>query len=205
MIAILDYGAGNLTSVRNALAHLGVNAEVTSEAAVIARADALIFPGVGAARETMSFLQPRGLDGAIRDFVRSARPYLGICLGLQMLFDSSEEDDQACLGILPGVVRRFQRPLKLPHMGWNTVALTAASNAFAGIESGTPFYFVHSYFPVPRDPEIVRGWTEYGVRFASVVAQGTILGVQFHPERSGTPGLHLLQNFLQHAGLRVRA
>ncbi len=204
MIAILDYGAGNLTSVRNALAHLGMGAEVTSEVEMVARADALIFPGVGAARETMAFLQPRGLDRAVRDFVRSDRPYLGICLGLQMLFDYSEEDDQECLGILPGVVRRFQPPLKLPHMGWNAVELGASLDTFAGIESGTPFYFVHSYFPVPREPEIVAGWTEYGVRFASVVAQGAILGVQFHPERSGPPGLRLLQNFVRHAGLPAR-
>ncbi len=196
MIAVLDYGAGNLKSVTNALQHLGVSAEVTADPAVVDRARALIFPGVGAAREAMAFLKPRGLDRAVRDFVRAGRPYLGICLGLQMLFDYSEEDDQECLGVLPGVVRRFQPPLKLPHMGWNAVELRTQVEALAGIASGSPFYFVHSYYPVPGEDRIMAGTTEYGASFASVVVNANILGVQFHPERSGSHGLHLLRNFL---------
>ncbi len=196
-IAILDYGAGNLASVRNALEHLGTPTTVTADPAVIARANALIFPGVGAAREAMGFLKPRGLDRAVQEFVQAGRPYLGICLGLQILFDYSEEDDQACLGVLPGTVRRFQPPLKLPHMGWNGVAWRTPVGALAGIESPTPFYFVHSYYPVPSDDGIAVGVTEYGVQFVSVVAQGPLVGVQFHPERSGSSGLRVLQNFLR--------
>lgn len=196
MIAVLDYGAGNLKSVSNALQHLGAQVHVTAEPVAVERARALIFPGVGAAREAMAFLKLRGLDRAVRDFVRAGRPYLGICLGLQMLFDYSEEDDQECLGVLPGVVRRFRPPLKLPHMGWNAVELRTPVEALAGISSQTPFYFVHSYYPVPREERIVAGTTEYGTSFASVVTADNVLGVQFHPERSGAHGLRVLRNFL---------
>jgi glutamine amidotransferase len=195
VITVLDYGAGNLASVRNALQYVGMPVTVTADPSQIRQAQALIFPGVGAAREAMAFLKPRGLDQAVLEFVRSGRPYLGICLGLQMLFEYSEEEDQECLGALPGVVRRFQPPLKLPHMGWNAVDLRAPVEAFEGIPSPTPFYFVHSYYPVPRDDRLVTGWTDYGERFASVVVQDQVLGVQFHPERSGTAGLRLLENF----------
>ncbi len=199
-VAILDYQAGNLASVRRALAHLGVEAEVTDDPARIAIADRVIFPGVGAAASCMDNLTARGLDRAIAEFAATGRPLLGVCIGMQLLFERSEEDGGvACLGLLPGTVRRF-RPseptLKVPHMGWSDVT-TVADPLFDGIDAGSHFYFVHSYFCAPSAGVAVIASADYGGRFCVGVRRGNVAAVQFHPEKSGAYGLRLLANFLK--------
>jgi glutamine amidotransferase len=198
-VAILDYQAGNLTSVQRALAHLGHRSEVTSDARILARADKVIFPGVGAAGSCMANLRAAGLDGALRSIVAAGTPLLCICVGMQLLFERSEEDGGvACLGLLPGAVRRF-RPgdpaLKVPHMGWNQIAM-AADPLWAGIPPGTAFYFVHSYYCAPGPAVGSIASAEHGEAFCAGVRQGALAAVQFHPEKSGPAGLRLLENFL---------
>jgi glutamine amidotransferase len=195
---VIDYGAGNLKSVENALKHLGATFRVSSRPADLDSADALIFPGVGEAAASMAELKRTGLDEGIRRFVGSGRKVLGICIGCQVIFDRSEERDTACLGIYPGNVARFAAGsgLKVPHMGWNTVHFTRSHPVFAGIPQDSPFYFVHSFYPLPVDPTLAAGETEYGVSFASCIARDNLVAFQFHLEKSGTAGLRLLQNFL---------
>ncbi len=195
---VIDYGAGNLRSVENALRHLGASFQVTSRPADLDGADALIFPGVGEAAASMAELKRTGLDDGIRRFVASGRKVLGICIGCQVIFDRSEERDTTCLGIYPGRVARFPQGsgLKVPHMGWNTVRFTRAHPVFDGIAQDTPFYFVHSYFPLPGDTSLVAGETDYGVTFASCIARDNLVAFQFHLEKSGPAGLRLLGNFL---------
>lgn len=200
MIAIIDYRAGNLTSVRLALESLGVEGRITQDAGVIRAAERVIFPGVGAAGAAMKNLGDLGLTGVIREVVASGRPFLGICVGTQILFDRSEEDGGVeGLGIVPGAVRLFHptdRYDKVPQIGWNAVRQRRAHPLFAGIEDGSEFYFVHSYYPDPADDVWRAGDTEYaGAVFASVVARGNVAATQFHPEKSGRIGLHLLRNF----------
>ncbi len=195
MIGVLDFGAGNLASVGNALNHLGADWRMLKRASDFDRAAALIFPGVGSAGTAMAGLRERGLDGAIRDLVCSGRPYLGICLGMQVLFDSSAEDDSTCLELISGRVLRIPGTRKLPHVGWNTVEQARPNSLFDGIEHPA-FYFTHSYMVECQDPQLVCGWTTYGSVWASVVSRHPIYGVQFHPERSGPAGLKLLVNFL---------
>jgi len=204
MIAIVDYRAGNLPSVLRALRHLGQDGRITSDPAEIARADRIIFPGVGAAGDCMRNLRELKLIKVLRAAVDDGKPFLGICIGYQMLFERSEEDGGvACLGILPGRVVRFpeplqpaeaERPLKVPHMGWNEVRFLGQHPVWKDIPPRSEFYFVHSYYPVPL-PEVVAAETEYGVSFASGVASGSLVAFQFHPEKSGAPGLRLLANF----------
>lgn len=205
MIAIVDYGAGNLRSVVRALDKVGFPARVTSDPATVAAADAIILPGVGAAGEAMRQLVGRGLDRALRSAVDADKPVFGVCLGLQLLFDSTEEDGGArCLGILPGTVRRLPPGLKVPHMGWNQVRQAASVPTcrdhwlFEGTPDGANFYFVHSYYGDPEDSSLIVGATEYGVTFGSVLAQGNLVATQFHPEKSGDLGLRLYRNFLSH-------
>jgi glutamine amidotransferase len=207
MIGIIDYRAGNLTSVARALRHLGISCEVSSEAAVLRRADRIIFPGVGAAGEAMANLRASGMDRLLAECLVSGRPVLGICLGTQIIFERSEEDDAECLGLVPGLVRRFPadmkadgRPLKIPHMGWNRVDWQNDHPVFRGIPAEAEFYFVHSYFPVPAVDAWAAGWTEYGIRFCSAVARNNLVAVQFHPEKSGAPGLSILENFSRWGG-----
>ncbi|MCP4639066.1 MAG: imidazole glycerol phosphate synthase subunit HisH [bacterium] len=200
VIAIVDYRAGNLTSVRLALEHLGVEARVTQDAAEIIAAERVIFPGVGAAGSAMQNLTDLGLADTLRTVVDQGTPFLGICLGTQVIFEHSEEDGGVdCIGLLPGKVRRFQTddPLcKIPQMGWNTVSVKRQHPLLDGIEDESEFYFVHSFYPSASDDGIVVGETEYAdARFASVVAKNNLVATQFHPERSGRIGLKLLENF----------
>ena len=197
-VVIVDYGAGNLHSVSRAVVNAGTRPLVTSNAAYLDDAEALIVPGVGAAADTMRNLREHGLVQPIRDYIASGRPFLGVCMGQQALFDVSEEGgEHKCLGILPGRVVRFANGLKVPHMGWNQVRIVKHHPIFEGVDDGSYFYFVHSYYPQPTDPDVVIGETEYGVNFASVIARDNIVATQFHPEKSGEAGLRMYANFLK--------
>lgn len=205
MIAIIDYKAGNLTSVKLALDSIGVEGVVTSDPEFIRRSPRVIFPGVGAAGAAMKTLNEAGLESCIRDVVMSGTPFLGICVGTQILLERSEEDGGVdCLGLIPGEVRLF-RPEhdheKVPQMGWNTVRLSRPHPLFAGIESESEFYFVHSYYPAPDEDGVVLARTEYaGVSFSSALARQNLVATQFHPEKSGRVGLKLLKNFSEWDG-----
>lgn len=200
MIAIIDYNAGNLTSVRLALEYIGVECAITREPGQIRAAERVIFPGVGAAGEAMKHLQALGLRETLQAVMAGGTPFLGICLGTQVIFEFSEEDGGTpCLGLIPGRVQRFtpSDPRdKIPQMGWNTVEFARPHPLFAGIEERSEFYFVHSYYPAPSDPAYIVGETAYAeVRFASAVGKANLFATQFHPERSGRVGLRLLENF----------
>lgn len=201
-IAVLDYGAGNLTSVACAVRHVGREPLVTSSPEDVLGAGRVIFPGVGAAGASVENLRKLGLDGAIREVLREGRPVLGICIGCQVIFERSEEDSgTTCLGLLPGVVQRFRFPpgvtRKIPHMGWNEVTFRGDHPVFRDVPPGSQFYFVHSYHPAPSDDSLVKGTAVYGeVEFAAAVARGSLVAVQFHAEKSGPPGLQILRNFL---------
>lgn len=197
-LAVVDYGAGNLKSVQNALSHLGASFFVTSEPGELARASAMVFPGVGEAGSAMAALRRTGLDEGIRDFYRSGRKILGICIGCQIVLESSEESGVSCLGLLEGAVRRFPREAgwKVPHMGWNQVEFEGSHPVTDGYPSGRSFYFVHSYYPDPSRKEDVRGWTRYVVRFPAAIARENYIAFQFHLEKSGTAGLELFARFL---------
>ena len=197
-IAILDYGMGNLRSVRRAVERVGGSAVVTSAPDEAARADAAIVPGVGAFGACMRGLHETGLDAVVRELASSGRPVLGVCLGMQVLFEASEEDGDPGLGLVPGVVRRLEPGpgVKVPHMGWNEVRWTADHPITRGIPSGTRFYFVHSYAPDVVDGVTV-GATTHGREFTSAVAAGSVFATQFHPERSGDAGLALYEAFVK--------
>ena len=202
---VLDYGAGNLKSVENALLHLGSRFCVTSRPSDLEDAEGLIFPGVGEAAASMAVLRRTGLDTALRDFLSSGRKILGICIGCQVIFERSEERDTECLGLLEGTVKRFPpgSGLKVPHMGWNTVHFTRDHPVFAGIPQDSSFYFVHSYYPAPVDNALVAATTDYGLSFASCIARKNLVAFQFHLEKSGPLGLKLLSNFLSWDGSEV--
>jgi imidazole glycerol-phosphate synthase subunit HisH len=203
MIAIIDYGAGNIRSVNNAVTRLGYAATITREAAQIEMAEAVIFPGVGAAGDTMAALKNLGLIPVITQLVAEKRPLMGICIGLQVLYSGTEEGGwYDCLNIIPGRVKKLPAGLKVPHMGWNQVKQKKAHPLFAGIPDNSDFYFVHSYYGQPEDPAVVLAETEYGVTFCSAIARDNLLAVQFHPERSGDLGLQVYQNFFNFAGAR---
>ena len=198
MIAIIDYGAGNLRSVVNAISRLGYQAEVTSSPDEVLTAQAVILPGVGAAADTMANLQRLGLVSPIRRFIAEGRPFLGVCIGLQILFSGTEEGGwHECLGIIPGVVRRLPPGLKIPHMGWNQVRQKISHPIFSGIPDEANFYFVHSYYVEPDDRSLVAGETEYGIPICSVIARGNLIATQFHPEKSGEVGLKIYDNFIK--------
>ena len=198
-VVIVDYGAGNLRSVARAVAHAGVEAVVTAEPSVAAAARAMILPGVGAAADTMRNLREGGLDGPVLEHIAAGRPFLGVCMGQQALFDVSEEGgEHRCLGVLRGRIVRFPRGLTVPHMGWNTVSLVRPHPVFEGVPQDSYFYFVHSYHAAPSEPTIVVGATEYeGVVFPSVVGRDNLIATQFHPEKSGANGLRLYANFIR--------
>jgi glutamine amidotransferase len=204
MIAIVDYGRGNLGSVRKALARLERDVVISDDPATVARADALVVPGDGAFADAMQSLERLGLVDPIRAHVAAGRPYLGICLGYQILFTESEEFGHAKgLDVLPGVVRRFPPGLKVPHMGWNRLRFDpAAWPVLAGVPDGAYFYFVHSYYPdVAALPDCAVATCEYGVRFPALLSRGPLYGTQFHPEKSQGWGIRLLENFARLCGL----
>jgi len=204
MIALIDYGAGNLHSVARALENLGTTATIVTRPEQLMDADQVIFPGVGAAGSAMERLKSTGFDDAIWETVQKGTPFLGICLGMQLLFETSEEDGgTACLGILQGTVKRFQLPpeFKVPHMGWNVVEGGLSNfkmqNSTFKFDDRQWFYFVHSYHCVPTHTAIVTGITDHGGEFVSAVQQDNIHAVQFHPEKSGAAGRALLKRFLE--------
>ncbi len=198
MIAIIDYGAGNLCSVVNAVSRLGYEARVTDRPDEVMSARAVILPGVGAAADTMAGLRKLGLEGPIKGYIAEGRPFLGVCIGLQVLFSGTEEGGwNECLGIIPGAVRKFSPGLKVPHMGWNQVKQKFAHPIFAGIADEANFYFVHSYYVEPEDRSLVAGTTDYGVTFCSVIARENLVATQFHPEKSGEVGLKIYDNFIR--------
>jgi glutamine amidotransferase len=210
-IAVVDYGMGNLHSVAKALEHVakGASVAVTGDAQTILEAGRVVFPGQGAAPDCMREIDARGLREVI---VRSARekPFLGICMGLQVLFDHSDEGDTPCLGVFQGQVKRFSQDkmvdaqgnrLKVPHMGWNNVLQPRPHPLWAGIDNGARFYFVHSYFVVPAQPALAVGYTDYPSQFVCACARDNVFAVQFHPEKSASAGLRLLANFVTWNGI----
>lgn len=203
MIAVIDYGVGNLFSVEKAVAALGADVQVTSDKNVIERADKIILPGVGAFGDCMKNLEATGLIPTIKSLVADGRPMLGICVGLQILFDGSEESPGAKgLGLIHGMVKKIQAPgLKIPHMGWNSLSIRAERephDLFAGLAEHPYVYFVHSYHAVPDDPAVITATTEYGEQLTAAVAKGSLQATQFHPEKSGDVGLAILRNFIEH-------
>jgi len=196
MIAIIDYGMGNLRSVHKGFEKVGVKAAVVSDPALVDKADGVVLPGVGAFADAMANLRSAGMVEAILRAVKEGKPFLGICLGQQLLFDASEEWGYTeGLGIFPGQVRRLPEGLKVPHMGWNQIEIVRPDPLLEGIPDRSSFYFVHSYAVDPADKEIVLTQTEYGVHFASIVGKNRVYGIQFHPEKSSALGLKILENF----------
>jgi imidazole glycerol-phosphate synthase subunit HisH len=195
-VAVVDYGAGNLVSIRNALSQLGAEVRVAERPDALDGVDVILVPGVGASEPAMARLRRQGLERPIIDRVQAGTWFIGICLGLQLLFERSHEDDAQMLGLLRGDVELIPDAPSLPHIGWNRLETRRDHPVLDGLPDGTPAYFVHSYVPVPADPGIVVAETEHGGRFASLVAADRIIGFQFHPERSGTDGLRMLANTL---------
>ena len=195
-VVVIDYDAGNLRSVSKALEILGYVPDVTSDPRVVEKAQAIILPGVGPAG-AMNTLHRMGLVGPLKEAIAKGVPFMGVCLGLQLLFDSSEEDDINCLGVIEGKIRLLEPGLKVPHMGWNQVKRVKDHPIFTGVSTESYFYFVHSYFPDPANPYDIIGETEYGITFASAIGRDNIVGVQFHPEKSGPDGLKLYDNFMK--------
>lgn len=195
-VAIIDYGVGNLRSVEKAFAATGCEAMVTGEESELRKADRLVLPGVGAFGACVKALSERGFDHLVREQVRSGTPLLGVCVGMQLLFEESDEfGSTPGLGLMRGRVRRFENGLVVPHVGWNRIHQRKAHALFEGVDDGAFCYFVHSFYCEPADETVVVGQTEYGGRYASVVAQGNVCGVQFHPEKSQEIGLRMLKNF----------
>lgn len=201
-IIIIDYGLGNLISVYNALRFLKADVKISDKKEDLKRADKIILPGVGASGDAMRGLKERGLSDALKEYILSGGIYLGICLGLQLLFEISEEGDTPGLGVFKGKVVRFEEKngVKVPHIGWNRVEYSARAKAcelFKGIKDNSYFYFDHSYYAVPEEPEAYSGGTFYGRMFTSMIWKNNIYAVQFHPERSQDLGLRLLNNFIK--------
>lgn len=199
-VTIIDYGMGNLRSVQKAIERIGASAQIETRADRIAQADKLILPGVGAFRDAIAALNQRDLAGVIRDHVAADRPFLGICLGLQLMFDVSYEDGEyEGLGIIPGEVRRFDLPseFKIPHMGWNRLNPVQKTSLLEGCGPEPWFYFVHSYHVVPADTSWIAATTDYGIDFVSMVGRGNVHAAQFHPEKSQSAGIELLTRFVQ--------
>lgn len=199
MIGIIDYGMGNLRSVQKALEHVGSEALISSSPVELQHLDKLILPGVGAFRDAIHDLKQQGWEPFIKDHVAAGKPLLGICLGMQLLFDVSYEDGEfPGLGIVAGEVRRFEPEpgLKIPHMGWNALNIVRPNPLIAGTKSGDYVYFVHSYHVVPRDEEVIATRTQHGSQsFVSIIARDNLFATQFHPEKSQSVGLNLLRNF----------
>ena len=200
-LAIIDYGAGNLRSVEKAFQKVGVDAEITKDKNTIRGAKGIVFPGVGSFDAAISELRTQALEGVVEEAIALGKPFLSICLGMQHLFETSEEGKARGLAILPGAVKKFNfsgtpwSNLSVPHMGWNRVLFKHKAPIFEGIEEGTMFYFAHSFYVDPKDEMIVATRTDYGIEFVSAVWKDNIYGLQFHPEKSGEAGLKLLRNF----------
>lgn len=201
MTVVVDYDAGNLQSVKTALLHLGEEHVITADPAEVTRATKIVFPGVGDGAHAMGVLRARGLDVAMQAAAKAQIPILGICVGCQIVLNRTEERNAECLGLVSGTARRFpsDSELKVPHIGWNQVRHSDGHWLFGGIPQETSFYFVHSYYPSPDDGRDAVAWVEYGIQFAAAVERGSLVAVQFHPEKSGEPGLRLLRNFLDRA------
>jgi glutamine amidotransferase len=203
MIAIIDYKAGNLSSVERAVKKLGFSCRVTRSVEEVRGSERIIFPGVGAAGEAMVNLRDLGLDKVLKEHFEVRKPILGICLGAQIILEASQENDVQCLGIIKGDVKLFPRPLfseaneplKIPHMGWNGVHLHKKHSVLEGITPADEFYFVHAYYPLPAVDGYVVGTTSYGIEFPSIIGYENLIAVQFHPEKSGRAGLRILRNF----------
>ena len=202
MVVVIDYQAGNITSVVRSLRALGVESTVTEGPEMVLQARAVIFPGVGAAGVAMSTLKSRGLDQALKEAFERGIPILGICLGAQIILDYSEENDTPCLGLVPGRTRALPRTpgLKIPHMGWNRVSFSGSHPVFAGLPDTAEYYFVHSFYPDPTEASMVMGITEHGIWFPSAIGWQNLVATQFHPEKSGRFGLAILKNFLDWDG-----
>ncbi len=198
MVVVIDYQAGNITSVVRSLKALGVESTVTEGPEAVLEAQRVIFPGVGAAGEAMATLKARGLDQALQEVFFRGIPILGICLGAQIVLDYSDENDTPCLGLIPGRTRALPRGpgLKIPHMGWNRVDFRGSHPVFAGLPGTAEYYFVHSFYPDPAEAAMVVGFTEHGVSFPSAIGWRNLVATQFHPEKSGRFGLKILENFL---------
>ena len=204
MIAIIDYKAGNLTSVERALRHIGAACTVTSDPALIHTADRIVFPGVGAAGAAMESIQQFGIDRALEDAFQAQKPILGICLGTQIIMEHSEENNTLCLNLVPGTVLSFDpnmsdadgNRLKIPHMGWNCVDIKKPHPLLNHITPQDTFYFVHGYYPAPTNSAYILATTQYGVEFTSALGFKNLVATQFHPEKSGEAGLMMLRNFL---------
>ncbi|MGC9318808.1 MAG: imidazole glycerol phosphate synthase subunit HisH [Armatimonadota bacterium] len=204
MIALIDYGMGNLGSVGNALRYIGCEFDITREAAAIGGADGVILPGVGAFGDCMRNLRARELVEPIRDYIAADRPFLGICLGLQLLFSESEEmGSHRGLDVIPGRVIRFRHALKIPQIGWNQVHTQQQCPQLEGVPEGAYVYFVHSYHVVPEDESVVATTTDYGYDFCSAIRRGNLFATQFHPEKSADVGLQILRNFARTCGEAV--
>ena len=205
-MVIIDYQAGNLTSVVRSFKALGVEGRVTQDPAQVAAASRVVFPGVGAAGKAMATLKEMGLDRALEESFRKGTPILGICLGAQIILEYSEENDTPCLGLLPGRTRGLPRQegLKIPHMGWNRVRFLKPHPVFQGLPEEAEYYFVHSYYPDPAQAAMVLGVTEHGIRFPSALGWRNLVATQFHPEKSGRFGLKILENFLAWDGADVK-
>ena len=209
MLAILDYKAGNQTSVRRAFDHLGIECRITAEPEVLLAAQGVIFPGVGAAGQAMRQLAATGMDAVLRRLVRENRPLLGVCLGCQILVEASEENNTKTLGVFPGVCKRLPselededgQPIHIPHMGWNSLDFRRDCPLFAGIKDHSDFFFVHCYY-VHTDPDRVLAVARHGIEFCAAYGRDGLWAVQFHPEKSGRVGLQLLRNFADYCALR---
>ncbi|PKB78780.1 MAG: imidazole glycerol phosphate synthase subunit HisH [SAR202 cluster bacterium Io17-Chloro-G9] len=196
-LVVIDYQSGNLRSVAKALESVGVTPLVTSDPSQLSTADAVVLPGVGSGPAAMEALSQRDLVDPLRNYLASGRPFLGVCLGLQLLLDHTEEGDAPCIGAISGEVKRLPTiGLKVPHMGWNSVHFTLEHPVFQGIPEGSHFYFVHSYYAAPADETWVAGTTDYGVSFCSAYARDNLVATQFHPEKSGRLGLQVYENFV---------
>ena len=195
-ISIIDYDSGNLRSVAKALEKYGVDPITTSDSDIILKSDAVILPGVGSAPSAMQALSNRNLIEPIKQYIALGKPFFGICLGLQLLFNKPDEGDSDCLGVISGNVRQLSSGLKVPHMGWNSIDIKKTHPILEGIPSGEFFYFVHSYFVVPQESGDITATTDYGEVFCSIYAKDNLIATQFHPEKSGDIGLRIYKNFI---------
>jgi len=203
MITIIDYNAGNIRSVQRACAEVGVQVIVTSDPTAITSAEKIIFPGVGAAPSAMEYLEKTGLDDALKNAFKAGIPILGICVGAQIILESSDEGNRQCLGLVAGKTVRFRlkdKLLKIPHMGWNEVTAVQPHPLLDGIQPGDEFYFVHSYYPQPSDKKNVYAVSSHGGDFCAALGSRNLFAMQFHPEKSGRPGLRLLERFARWDG-----
>ncbi|MFA6080826.1 MAG: imidazole glycerol phosphate synthase subunit HisH [Patescibacteria group bacterium] len=197
MIAIIDYGLGNLGSVKNTLDKLGVDSVISKSKKDIEKADGLILPGVGSARQGMENLKNRKLDKILVNEIKKGKPFLGICLGMQLLFSESKEGNSKCLNVIEGTVKEFSSEVKVPQIGWNMVEQKTESELFKNIPRNSSFYFVNSFYCLPDDKSLIFGETEYGVNFCSILIKENIVATQFHPEKSGQVGRQFIKNFIK--------